>query len=293
MALNGTPWEQLYSNITYFALSPDGQHTAGAVQMEDVDSGEVHKFQEGAFSAAMDGEAWDARFVNVWNLAISPDGQHLAAEVRLNLYEYTIAVDGIPWETRYSTVWEPIFNPKTGRVVAPVRENGQWTLAEDGKPLWDTNLCSGLASIVQPGCKQACRHRCTQLRPMDRRRRRCPWQTTFSKLVTDAVFSPDGERIAALGKDDETFRVVVDGTPWSEKWDMIWKPVFSPNGAEIAAKVEKNGQYTYSVNNHTWSETFDAAWDPVFSPDGTHLMLRTVKDGSYIRRIIPVSTITG
>jgi hypothetical protein len=31
----------------------------------------------------------------------------------------------------------------------------------------------------------------------------------------------------------------------------------------------------------------------VFSPDGTHLMLRTVEGGDYIRRIAPVSTITG
>jgi WD40 repeat protein len=147
-----------------------------------------------------------------------------------------------------------MFNPDASRLAAIVAPSyGRWTVAVDG----------------------------------------IPWQTTFSKLVTDVVFSPDGKRIAALGKDDETFRVVVDGTIWSEKWDMIWKPVFSPNGADVAAKVERGGQYTYAVNDQAWSESFDAAWDPVFSPDGTRLMLRTVKDGQYIRRIIPVSTITG
>jgi hypothetical protein len=74
MVLNGEPWEQTYANMTYFAMSPDGRHTAGAVQVEDVDSGEIHKFQKGSFTAALDGQPWDMRFVNVWNLALSPDG---------------------------------------------------------------------------------------------------------------------------------------------------------------------------------------------------------------------------
>jgi hypothetical protein len=76
MVLDGKPWDQTFANMTYFAMSSDGRHTAGAVQVEDVDSGEIHKFQEGSFSAALDGIPWDSRFVNVWNLSISPDGEH-------------------------------------------------------------------------------------------------------------------------------------------------------------------------------------------------------------------------
>jgi hypothetical protein len=86
---------------------------------------------------------------------------------------------------------------------------------------------------------------------------------------------------------------VVDGTPWSDDWDMAWKPVFSPNTRDVAAKVEKKGQYTYTVNDRVWSTACDAAWDPIFSPDGTHLMLRTIEAGDYIRRIVPLSDITG
>jgi len=96
-----------------------------------------------------------------------------------------------------------------------------------------------------------------------------------------------------LAKDEETFRVVVDGSPWSDAWDMAWKPVFSPDGKDVAAKVEKKGQYTYTVNNRVWSGSCDFAWEPVFSPDGTQLMLRTVEAGNYIRRIMPVSEIVG
>ena len=94
MALNNVLWEEKYSNMTYFAMSPDGTKTAAAVQVEQVDSGQIHKFQEGTFTAALEGKAWDTKFVNVWNLAISRDNNNLAAEVRLNLYEYSIAVNG-------------------------------------------------------------------------------------------------------------------------------------------------------------------------------------------------------
>ncbi len=137
MALNGVPWEETYNNMTYFALSPDGNRTAGAVQVKSADSGQVHKFQEGTFTAAIEGKAWDDAFVNVWHLAISPDGQNLAAEVRVNLYEYTIAVNGKTWDKTYSSVWEPIFHPQKQSVIAPVRIEGKWTLAENAQPLWE------------------------------------------------------------------------------------------------------------------------------------------------------------
>jgi WD40 repeat protein len=151
-------------------------------------------------------------------------------------------------------LWQQMFSPDGSRLAAIVAPSyGRWTVAVDG----------------------------------------VPWPATFTKLVTDATFSPDGQRIAALAKEEETFRVVVDGSPWSDAWDMAWKPVFSPDGKDVAAKVEKKGQYTYTVNNRVWSTSCDAAWPPVFSPDGSHLMLRTIEAGSYIRRIVPVSTITG
>ena len=137
MALDGKPWNQTYANMTYFAMSDCGTKTAGAVQVVDADSGEIHKFKQGTFSAALQGKAWDKTFVNVWNPTISPDGEHLAAEVRQSLYDYTIAVDGQIWDRVYTCVWEPVFHPTKHHVVAPVRVGGHWMLAQDGEILWD------------------------------------------------------------------------------------------------------------------------------------------------------------
>jgi Tol biopolymer transport system component len=55
MALNDVVWEQTFSNLTNPALSPDGEKTAAAVQVVPFGEGEIHKFQQGAFSAALDG----------------------------------------------------------------------------------------------------------------------------------------------------------------------------------------------------------------------------------------------
>ena len=67
------------------------------------------------------------------------------------LYDYTIVVDGVPWSGSFPCVWEPIFHPKTGAVIAPVRIAGKWTLAQDGKAMWDRSFAQ-------------CWHRGVQLR---------------------------------------------------------------------------------------------------------------------------------
>ena len=183
MVLDGKAWAETYSNMTYFALSDCGTKTAAAVQVVDADSGEIHKFKQGTFTAALQGKAWDTTFVNVWNLSISPDGEHLAAEVRQNLYDYTIAVDGKPWGRTFASVWEPVFHPKKAHVVAPVRVGGQWLLAQDGEFLWE--------------------------RP-------------FVQLWHQ-MFSPEGDRIAAVVSPKYgRWTVAVDGLPWKQSFkDMV------------------------------------------------------------------------
>jgi predicted Rdx family selenoprotein len=206
-------------------------------------------------------------------MAISTDGQNLAAEVRLNLYDYTIAVNGKPWEQTFGCVWEPIFHPQTGAVIAPVRTGGKWFLAQDGQIIWDRKFVqlwhpmiseSGntLAAIVAPRYGK-------WTIAIDGE----PWSASFGDLLTDAVFSPDGNRIAAAAKNDEKWMMVVDGKVWKNTFDGVWQPVFSADNETVAAKIEKNGKYSIAVNDHLWDQECDAIWDPVFSPEGDRILL--------------------
>jgi hypothetical protein len=118
-----------------------------------------------------------------------------------------------------------------------------------------------------------------------------PWSANFGDLVTDAVFSPDGNHLAALAKHDEKWLIVVDGAVWKNTFDMAWQPVFSPGGGEVAVKVERNGKYSIAVNDQLWDQQCDAIWDPVFSPEGDKLLLKTLQDGRYVRRVVSVEDI--
>ena len=83
------------------------------------------------------------------------------------------------------------------------------------------------------------------------------WSVGVNTGPWHPVFSPDGQRIAALAKDDETFRVVVDGSPWSDRWDMAWKPVFSPDETSLYFLSERSGSF------NVWKLDLDNPRNPV------------------------------
>lgn len=290
MAVDNIPWENLFEHANHCILSPDGAHSAAAVQAEPMGQADVAKFLGGVFGVALDGELWPDRYVNVFDMAFSHDGSRLAAEVRLNLYEYTIVENGKAWDQTFSCVWAPVISPVDGRAVAPVRMAGKWTLAADGKPIWGATFvqCWGqfysadgkrLAAIVSPAFGR-------WTLALDG----APWRTTFGDLVEDAVLSPDGRRAACLGKENGQYAVVADDTAWPGRYDMAWKPVFSPDGAHVAARVEKGGKHTVAVNGREFGSGFTAAFDPVFSPDSSKVLIKVVEDGLLVRRVVPVSS---
>ena len=111
MVRNDVPWDKTYYNITEMTLSPDGENTAAAVQTVPCNEGEIEKFAQGIFSAAINGTAWDRNFVNVWKTAFHPGRESVAAEVRLGRSDYSIAVNGNPWKPHVSGRMGAAFQP--------------------------------------------------------------------------------------------------------------------------------------------------------------------------------------
>jgi hypothetical protein len=176
-------------------------------------------------------------------------------------------------------------------VIAPVRTGGGWFLAQDGQIIWDRKFVqlwhpmaseksNKLAAIVAPKFGKwtiAVNGK--------------PWSALFRDLLTDAVFSPDGNRVAAAAKNDERWHVVVDGKVWQNAFDRVWQPVFSADSKAVAVKIEKNGKYSIAINDCLWDQACDVIWDPVFSPEGDKILLRTIQDGIYRRSVLPVEDI--
>jgi len=186
-------------------------------------------------------------------------------------------------------VWEPIFHPNNGSVIAPVKLKDGWTLAQDDNVLWDSRFTQVWHQMASRQSDKIAAIAATSFGKWTIAVDGKPWGITFGDMVTDAVFSPDGSRVACIGTDKEKYTICDDGKAWDIKCDMVWKPVFSPDGSKVAAKIDKNGKRTIAVNGKLWNKMCDEVWEPVFSPDGSKILCRSVEDGKYYRRVIPVS----
>jgi hypothetical protein len=306
ICLNGKTWENRFEQVRNVYISPDGAKTATTVQTKRLKEGDIFGFQEGVWTVAVDGVPWDKNFVNVWGLAFSPDGNHLAAEVRLNLYEYTIAIDGEPWPVVFGCVWEPVYKPGSNDVLAPVKISQGWTLALNGKSIWD-NFVQVYRQKYSPDGKRLAAVVATGFGKWTIAVDGKPWERTFSDTVLEPHFSPDSKRVAALVKEsvdpfdmesalhnipgNDRWSMCVDGNRWAEDFDMIWDPVFSPDSQTIVTKAERDGKYFIAVDGKVGRQSFDALWQPAFSPDGKKLLVRYINDGKYHRSVTSLDKI--
>ncbi len=289
-ALNDTPWENEFGDISHLTISADGRSSAGVVQTVSFSEGDIYTFQEGCYTVAVNGRAWDSNFVNAFDPAFSTDAQRVAAGVRTSLYEYTVVVDGAPWTTRYAGLWAPLFSPLDQTVTVPVSQGGKWFLARDGQIIWDTPMTQVWHHQYSPDG----RHIAAIVAPTFGRwtiaRDGTPWKTTFSDVVTDLVFSPDGSRIACAAKDRDYWKIVVEGQAWPRQFDRVWSPVFNPKGSHLAAKVQSGKRYAVMLDNRAVAESETMLWEPVFSPDGQKLLLRFISpEGQYCRQVLALS----
>lgn len=292
MACDDVPWDTTYPNMTHPVMDARGR-TAGVVQTEPLNEGDIQKYQQGIYTMASDGTAWGRCFVNLWKSAFSADGSSLAAEARITLHDYTIVVDGQPWPQTFGGVWEPVFHPVRGTVAAPVRTQGRWTVAEDGREIWDRRFVQVWHATFSPDGRRLAAIVAPKFGRWTVAVDGSPWPVTVGDMVTDLVFSPDGSRIAAAVKDRGRWTLAADGRVWTQTFDMVRSPVFSPDGRHVAATVQRDGATTVAVNDRVWSHRCDLAWDPAFSPDGSRILLRTVEGGTYFRRVLAVTDITG
>lgn len=288
LCVNDSPWSEEFRSMRDFCLGPDGL-AAGTVQVEELPEADIFKFMEGTWSVAVAGARWPQTFINTYAPVFSQDGKHVAAEVRLDICEYTVAVDGKPWEQRFSMIWEPCFKAD-GTVLVPVRHQGSWTVAQDGQPIWSGGYMqlwrlslspdqSRLAAVVAPSYGRF------TVAVDDR-----PWPVTFSDAVLPPCFSPDGQRVAAIVRDQDRFSIAVDGKPWDLRFDMVYDPVFSPDSSRLAAKVESDGRFGYALDGRVGSRRFEACFDPVFG-EGGKVLLRYLEGSKLCREVVPVDSL--
>ncbi|MFC1520982.1 electron transfer complex subunit TmcD [Elusimicrobiota bacterium] len=283
VSLNGKFWENTFLSIRDYAISPDGKHAAATVQIDPLKEADVEGFFKGVWSVAVDGSAWGGKYVNCWSPIFNSDSSKVAAEIRTGICEYSIALDNKPWDTKFGCVWAPIFKPGSSSVITPIRDQGKWSLAENGSPIWGGYVqiwqhkfspdASKIAAIVAPSFGK------WTIAVNDK-----PWADTYSDMVLSPIFSPDSKNVAAIIKDNDKWTIAVNGKAWKQDFDMIWDPALSTSGS-VAAKAEKDKKYMIVLNGNIIPKTYEKLWDPIFSPDGEKILLRYVEDGKYFREV--------
>ena len=76
---------------------------------------------------------WQDRFDWVEEPYASPDGEKVAAIVNTGEETFNVCVNGDTWETDFDKIWHLRFLAD-GCLAALVSEQGEWTVAIDGKP---------------------------------------------------------------------------------------------------------------------------------------------------------------
>jgi hypothetical protein len=182
-----------------------------------------------------------------------------------------------------------VFNPISHSVTAPVRIDGKWSVAEDSRIIWDRRFVQIWNLMFSPDVRKLAAIVAPKYGKWTMAVDGQPWSATFNDMVSDAVFSPDSKRIAAVAKNSGRWFVAVNGTVWSNHFDMVFQPVFSPDSKCVAVKFEQNGKYGIALNDRLWDGGYDNIWDPVFSPAGDKMLLRTLKGGTYSRHVLSVA----
>ena len=292
VCVNGKIWENLFFDARDLFISPDGNRTACYVRTKNPPLLDIFSFKEGVWTAGIDGQAWDKNFLSVYGLTFNRASNKVAAAVRIEQQEFTVSVDGNLWDERFSYVWEPIFINESD-VMVPVKLSKGWTMALNGKPIWNKYFVQLWNQRISPDGKKVAAVAAPEFGRWSIVVDGIIWRQTFSQAVLPPVFSPDGAKVAALVRENNKWTVAVDGKPWQEWFDRVWMPQFSPQGNHIAVKAEKEGKFFIVLDGRAGKEIFDMLWDPVFSPDGEKILIRAVSNGKYIRKVCTAGEILG
>ena len=289
VSLNGKKWDEGFQSIRDYSISPDGKNTAASVQVDALAEADVDGFFKGTWSTAVNGKAWDNKYINIWNPVFSDDSKIVAAEARTDICDYSIAFNDKIWNSKFGCVWQPVFRKQSDSIIAPVRKNGTWTVAENGEIIWANKYVQLWQIKLSPDGKKAAAITAPEYGKWTIAVDDKPWKLRINEMIPSFCFSPDGEHIAAVVKNDNKYSIALDGKAWQESFDMIWDPVFSPCGKYILTKAEKNGRFVLVCNGRAFGRSFDNLWDPVFDTGGDKILIKYIENGEFCREVISLS----
>ncbi|MBA3012132.1 MAG: Tmc redox complex protein TmcD [Proteobacteria bacterium] len=286
MAIDGLPWNRVYSNMAGMTLSNTGT-SAAVVQVVPMKAADVDGFKQGLFSVAVNGNTFHNTFLNIWDISFDRAGQNLAAGIRLDREAYTIVKNDVIWDRKFQGVWKPIFS-NSGNVLAPVRDAGKWKLFMDNEPFWKKGYDQLWKITPSPANNDVATIVANHFGKWSVAVNDKVWKMTCDTMISDILYSDNGSCLVAVLKDKGLWNLAVNQTPWNLSADKVFTPCISPDGYLVAVVVEKKGKFHLVVNNKIIAGNYDLMTTPVFSPDQSKILIKGVEKGVYKRRVISI-----
>ncbi|MDT8378042.1 MAG: Tmc redox complex protein TmcD [Desulfotignum sp.] len=93
------------------------------------------------------------------------------------------------------------------------------------------------------------------------------WEGEYEKAWNLTPFSDNG--FAAFVARDEEWTVTVNGGEWTHWCDFIWQLIKSPDGQILGAAFQSDSEYGVMVNDTPWENRYENLTGAVMAADGT------------------------
>ena len=273
MVADTSKWKSQFEDVWEPYISSDGEKIASIV-----------KVGEGEFNIAVNNATWgEEPFEKIWYSRFSPDGRLTALITKDQ--EWTMAIDGKPWEQMYEYIWDTKFSADGKVIAATTKQDGVYAITVDEKT-WEcpVKLHSIASHVISPDGKTSvaiAQTVATAEADVNAFTKGSwsvvvngkPWKENYVD-VYGLTISDDGKNIAVEYRAAICeYGIVVNETPWNEKFACTWEPVFHPtNSNEITTPVRQGGQWFLATNGRiVWDTGFYSLLYQTYSPDGSKI----------------------
>ncbi|MCS7306636.1 MAG: hypothetical protein NZ602_16200 [Thermoguttaceae bacterium] len=247
----------LFERIAALTFSPDSQQLA-------------YVAGQGAEWFVVLGDRPQNRYSRVGEPAFSPDSKQLAYVALLSEQKRTIVVNGQPGKT-----WDEIFegllawSPDSSRLAYGARQSDQWFVVAGQQqygPYSYLGSATGLVWSADGRLVFSVLEGKQWTLMVDGQA-----QKTYDNLA-EAVFSPDGKRLAYMAQSGQKWRVVLDGQE-QPAFDALGEGtlMFSSDGKHLAYAARSGDKWFVVVDGQVPKNTYDSIGQMLFNPQGDRL----------------------
>lgn len=250
-------WQDRYNWMEAPCVSPDGEHIAAIVNLD-----------EACFGVCDNGQTWDETFEKAWSLKYAPNGT-LSALVSKD-EEWTVCLDGTLWDTWFDFIWDLQTSSDGVYIGAAVQKDMAYGMAVNDK-VWENMYDNITGAILSDQGNSAAIVQVEKLGQADIDKFS---QGVFSAAIEglaypsrfmnvwDLTFDRRGIQIAyAIRKNRTDYSLVNGNEAWGRNFQAVWKPEFFNQDSAIVAPVKLDGKWYLFKDGHAfWDQPFAQLW---------------------------------